>query len=547
MPSTDNRAKFDAFMKTKEVVAWLSEFPVEGTRTTYSSALFRYWNEYLSQKYPTLSDWIIEVKRQRKSDDMTTRKAWALDVLNYMKTRKGLGGRPMATASRELLSSAVKSFLRALADEEIDYDFKISSTIEELRKKQNRKALSVEEMRRLYEECKTTRDKALMLVAVNGVAPAEMIQFVTSWKEWFPKDPSKLTAPFKANLIRGKKSVPYHVTLFQDACQTLRDLYAERMLKTGGQVDALFVTDEGTPYTRKAYERFWENLRDRAGLANTAKWERQTAHPHAVRSFFTTQAKNHRVSYDVREYALGHSGDKYGYDRSAQEADWDKMVETDLAKMTDVLNLRTGMAQQYYQSKEDEFKARIAKDTYKTLIESGALKPETLTTPVLEVIAKRLGIKFETLVLEGEPPTRALRLGAMYEFKPGELDELEKLPPEEERKKVADLAAKHREKVQSEDRLRLFDMISTAVNLDTDVYQKYMDALKVMKPTTGKSAWENDDWYWMRVEVGSDDYMQALADHFEVVDKDDKMRILRKPKPSPSIEENTETRLGSLQ
>ena len=76
-------------------------------------------------------------------------------------------------------------------------------------------------------------------------------------------------------------------------------------------------------------------------------------------------------------------------------------------------------------------------------------------------------------------------------------------------------------------------MISTIVDLDTHVYHKYMDALKVMKPTAAKSAWENDDWNWMRVEVGSDEYMQALADHFELVDKDDKMRILRKAKPRP--------------
>ena len=43
MPTTANRAKFDAFMKTKEVQAWLLEFQVEGTKATYSSALYRYW------------------------------------------------------------------------------------------------------------------------------------------------------------------------------------------------------------------------------------------------------------------------------------------------------------------------------------------------------------------------------------------------------------------------------------------------------------------------------------------------------------------------
>ena len=75
-----------------------------------------------------------------------------------------------------------------------------------------------------------------------------------------------------------------------------------------------------------------------------------------------------------------------------------------------------------------------------------------------------------------------------------------------------------------------------------------MDALKVMKPTNAKTAWENDDWYWMRVEVGTDEYMQALADHFEVADRDDgKMRILRKPKLSgstPIDSENTNTKTG---
>ncbi len=128
----------------------------------------------------------------------------------------------------------------------------------------------------------------------------------------------------------------------------------------------------------------------------------------------------------MREYALGHSGDKYGYDRSSREVDWDKVVESELAKMTDVLNLRTGMAQEYYQSREEELKAKIARDTYKTLIETGALKPDTLTTRVLEVIAKKLGIKFETLVLGG---TMIAEEETYYKFKPGEYQELLKLHP----------------------------------------------------------------------------------------------------------------------
>lgn len=496
MSTHDNRDKFARFLKSKEVVTWLSEFPVERTKVTYASALFRYWVESLIKTFPTLWDWIVQVKRERKSDDMTTRKAWALAVLEYMRTRKGLGNRPMATASKELLSSAVKSFLRALADEELDYDFKIGYTVEELRKKKNKKALSPEEMRKLYDACKSNRDRALILVAANGVAPAEIMQFVSTWKEWFPKSPSQLTAPFKVNLVRGKAMVSYHTTLYQDACEALRTLHEERVRKTGGQVDELFATDEGTPYTRKAYERFWENLRERTGLANHTPWERQKAHPHAVRHFFETQAKIHRVSRDVVEYALGHSGDKYGYDRSDKEKDWDTVVETEIAKMTDVLNLKTGMAQEYYENKADELKAKIAKDTYKTLIESGALKPESLTTAVLEVVAKKLGITFEKLVLMAEEDSLLL--------------------PEEVRKRVA-----------------LFGVIANAVNLDTEVYHKYSEALKVLRDNSAQSSWENHtDWY-LRVEIGSNEYMQALADGFKTIDSDGKMRILSKPKTAP--------------
>lgn len=90
------------------------------------------------------------------------------------------------------------------------------------------------------------------------------------------------------------------------------------------------------------------------------------------------------------------------------------------------------------------------------------------------------------------------------------------------------------------------DIISTAVGLDSDVYHKYVEAVKVMKPTRAKSPWENTDYHWMRVEVGSDEYMQAVVDHFEVVDTDDKMRILRKPQllSSPAIDATTNFKGG---
>src|SRR2546426_1022232 len=532
-----NSKPLQDFMATPDVSEWL-EIEVRGkeTKRTYSSSLFRYWNEFLGKTYPSLRAWIDAVRTQRESKEANVRKTWAIDLQRFMDTQKTANGQIMASPTRWLFSSSIKSFLRHFVDEELDHDFKISDTTEQLRKKQNEEAMSVEEMKKLYEACRTTRDKALILVASNGVSPDEMIQFTEKWKEWLPKSPNDLKAPFRVKLIREKKKIPYHVTLFEDACEALRTLFEERFPTTGTSskqnLKDLFIAEDETPFTKKTYQRLWENLRERAGLAKKVVWQREHVHPHGVRHFFKTASKNYPVDQAVIEYAMGHSGDRYGYDKSScKDEKWCKKVETELAKMSEVLNLKTGISQKRFESREEELRAKIAKDTYKTLIETGALKPETLTTPVLEVIAKKLGIKFETLILAD---ARAAQPGTFYEFKPGELDELAKLPVEQHNKKVLDLIAKQREKLDVERRLGLFDIISTAVGLDTEVYRRYMDALRVMKPTTAKSAWKNDDWYWMRVEVGSDEYMQALADHFEVVDKDDKMRILRKPKSQPS-------------
>src|SRR5438093_1586619 len=83
------------------------------------------------------------------------------------------------------------------------------------------------EVRKPYEQARTARDKALLLVAVNGVPPSEMIQFCDTWRKWWPKDSAQLKAPFKVNLIRKKAHYAYHVTLFEEACEALKSLYEE--------------------------------------------------------------------------------------------------------------------------------------------------------------------------------------------------------------------------------------------------------------------------------------------------------------------------------
>ncbi len=60
--------------------------------------------------------------------------------------------------------------------------------------------------------------------------------------------------------------------------------------------------------------------------------------------------------------------------------------------------------------------------------------------------------------------------------------------------------------------------------------------MKVLRDDTIKKvSWENlTDWY-IRVDVGGDDYVQALADDFKTIDSDGKMRIMSKPKPNDVV------------
>ncbi len=489
------KPEFQAFLATKEVQAWLSTLSNEGTHGTYASCLFNYWQNSLSKEFPRLLDWITQVKKERASDDNMTRRGWALRLISWLNGYiSPVTHRPVSTDYKNMTGTAVKSFLKAHVSDELDYKFKFAETVEEQDEAENTPAITVEEMRKLYEQAKTARDKALLLVAVNGVAPSEMIQFCETWRKWWPKDLSQVKAPFRVNLIRKKAHYAYHVTLFEDAVEALKSLYEERrMEELGGKVDNLFVTLEGKPLTQNAYERVWELWRERAGLYQPAEiGARQRIHPHGVRHFFRTRAKLHGVDSGVANFALGHKPrGEYRYDKSHLEPKWCEIVEKEIGKMTEVLNLKTGTAQAYYASKEEELKAKILKDFIRMAIEGGDMKPEMWQAVTTKLYLKKLGVGYETFV--------AAKTGAQVK--------MEVQQPE-----------------------ALFQLLATAIELDPEVTRKHVDAIKVLRPTQATARWENHTDYYVRTEIGSDDYMQALADDFKVVDSDGKVRILAKPK-----------------
>ena len=69
-----------------------------------------------------------------------------------------------------MTGTAVKSFLKAHVSDELDYKFKFQETVAEQDEAENTPAMTVEKARKLYEEAKTARDKALLLRQLTPIS-----------------------------------------------------------------------------------------------------------------------------------------------------------------------------------------------------------------------------------------------------------------------------------------------------------------------------------------------------------------------------------------
>ena len=60
--------------------------------------------------------------------------------------------------------------MKAHVSDELDYKFKFQETVAEQDEAENTPAMTVEEARKLYEEAKTARDKALLLRQLTPIS-----------------------------------------------------------------------------------------------------------------------------------------------------------------------------------------------------------------------------------------------------------------------------------------------------------------------------------------------------------------------------------------
>jgi integrase len=476
---------------TPKVLAWTQNIDKDSTRGTYQDHLYLYWHNHLSKKYPDIGTWVDRVKSEQKSDEKNVVNAWALEIQHFFSQHITRAERRIGFADKTLYAASIVSFLNYYLTRDVSYPYRIEPTIEEIQSSQ-RNAMSFEEVQSLYKAAQKPRDKALVLVMVNGVAPAEMAQIARTWHGWFKTD---MAAPFRIKAVRGKKLFGYHITLFEDAVDSLKSLYNSRLQEKGDLIhEELFVNIRKT----SDVERVIAELRDRAGLKEkTDKWGSQRVRAHGFRYFFETQGRLLGADSAVVQFATGHKpkkGDPYNYDKSSLEPQWVEIVDRELTKMKPVLNIVTGRAETIQKDKEADIRVKAMRDFYNTLLKTNALKPESMDLKTLEIICKACGVDVSRLLL---PEFREFHTMANIDI---------------------------------ERRLAIFDTLAEAVGLDKETEEKYMAALRVVKPTNAVTSWENHVNNWIRCEVGSSEYMQALADGFVVEDKEDKMRILRKPK-----------------
>ncbi len=324
----------------------------EGTAKGYLVYLNNYWTRVLSSSFKTIDEWTAQVQQEQDSKDINIRRKWATDLEAFINSYVSpMTKRPLSASGKNQVIASVTSYLHhCLGDKLESYDFELGTKAErmaELRRKEDVAPVEIHEVKRLYNEAQSHRDKAIVsMILSGGCGVAEVMQFADEWYKYV-SDIRETKVPVRINVTRPKTMQSYTHFLWDDCVDDLKELLLERERDLGRPItssDSLFVTQTGKPIDTKEIQRVFRRLADRSGLEPKDKNKvSYRIRPHEVgKDLYRTQLALARVPKDIAEYLTGHVVDGNAYNKYHKLPEGQALIAKEAAKLRPLLNLRTG-------------------------------------------------------------------------------------------------------------------------------------------------------------------------------------------------------------
>jgi site-specific recombinase XerD len=366
------------------------------------------------------SQWLEEVEEQQHSRDIMARRAWGKELQNFFYRYQGKSGKPLGSHSQNNIRAAVLHFFKYHLGNVEDFLFTIGTQDqlrEEARQREEETPPSREDIKALYNGCRTARDKALLLTLINGFGISEWIEFARSWHKY--KDeiesgtvPIKIDLPYRSKTL-WKTKIDSFVYPWDDAVEALQHLLQERKHELGRELtaqDTLFAIYIETPLKVNTIELIVRNMAERTGMHKKIG-RNQRLRPYKLgRTFFATEAVNAGVDPAVREFVLLHKTDQFGgtYVQSHKTAKGEELIRRELLKLRPVLNIKSDKG-------TEQLKQSYFEQTIETLAISKGMDPEEVRKAIIVILA--LGGDFKKI--EAQFRNEALATGNYPHVDPG--------------------------------------------------------------------------------------------------------------------------------
>jgi hypothetical protein len=295
----------------------------KNTALNYSRLLSLYWQSNKRfRSFKNTGQWLTEVNEQQNSPEITVRRAWGKELQQFFFDYRGKEKKPLASKSQNNLRAAVLHYFKFHIGTPEDFQFTLGTQEqlkEEAIQREDETPPSREDLKALYSQCRTPRDRALLLTLINGFGLSEWVDFVKSWHRYKKEieagtTPLKVEIPFRSKTLR-KSKVDSYAFLWEDSVEALKELLGDRERELGRPLtarDPSFINELGNHLNTNTIELLFPNLATRAGLFKKLG-RLQRLRPHKIgRTFFATEAVNAGVDQAFREFVLMHKTDQFG-------------------------------------------------------------------------------------------------------------------------------------------------------------------------------------------------------------------------------------------